>query len=57
LSGGAISAGSFWPAFTLIGCLTALSAVPFALLPRDAGDEMSGRRLAPDPVTVMRERG
>jgi hypothetical protein len=26
-------------------------------LARDAGDEMSGRRLVPDPVTVMRERG
>ena len=56
-TGGVISANSFWPAFTLIGFLTALSAIAFALLPSDAGDEMSGRRLAPDPVTVMRERG
>jgi EmrB/QacA subfamily drug resistance transporter len=56
-SGGEISAASFWPAFLIIGALSALSAIPFALLPRDAGDEMSGRRLIPDPVTVMRERG
>ena len=58
LSGGAISADSFWPAFLVIALLSAVSAIPFALLARDAGDEMSGRRtLAPDPVTVMRERG
>jgi len=56
LSGGAIAASDFWPAFTLVGILSALSAIVFVLLPGDAGDEMSGRRLAPDPVTVMRER-
>jgi len=56
LSGGVISANDFWPAFALVGILSALSAIVFVLLPRDAGDEMSGRRLVPDPVTVMRER-
>jgi MFS family permease len=56
--GGAITASSFAPAFLLVGGLAMLSAIPFYLLARDAGDEMSGRRpLAPDPVTVMRERG
>lgn len=57
-SGGVISADSFWPAFVLVGVLSALSGIAFALLPTNAGDEMSGRQpLAPDPVTVMRERG
>jgi EmrB/QacA subfamily drug resistance transporter len=56
--GGTITAGSFAPAFLVVGALAVLSVVPFYLLARDAGDEMSGRRpLAPDPVTVMRERG
>jgi EmrB/QacA subfamily drug resistance transporter len=57
-SGGLITASSFWPAFIVVGLITALSAVPFAWLDRDAGHEVSGRKpLAPDPVTVMRERG
>jgi MFS family permease len=58
-AGGSIAADSFQPAFLLIGLLSTLSIVPFLLLSRDAGDEMSGRRVqpAPDPVTVMRERG
>ena len=41
----------------MVGFLTVLSVVPFLMLARDAGDEMSGRKLAPDPVTAMRERG
>lgn len=57
LSGGGIDASSFVPAFLVVGLLTTSSAIPFALLARDAGDEMSGRRLAPDPVTAARERG
>jgi MFS family permease len=57
MTGDAIEAGSFGPAFLVVGLLAVLSIVPFLLLSRDAGDEMSGRRLAPDPVTVMRERG
>ena len=57
-SGGQITADSFRPAFIVIGLLSALSAIPFLRLARDAGQEMSGHRhLAPDPVTVMRERG
>ena len=56
-TGGAIEASSFRPAFILIGTFTLLSLVPFLLLSRNAGDEMSGRQPAPDPVTVMRERG
>jgi hypothetical protein len=57
LSGGVIDASSFTPAFLVVGILTVSSVVPFLLLSRDAGDEMSGRKLVPDPVTVMRERG
>ena len=56
--GGQLTAASFRPAFLIVGFLSAVSAIPFFLLARDAGDEMSGHRvLAPDPVTVMRERG
>ncbi|HMN88039.1 MAG TPA: MFS transporter [Bauldia sp.] len=57
-AGGTITAGAFAPAFIVVGLLSMLSAIPFTLLSRDAGDEMSGRRpIAPDPVTAMRERG
>jgi MFS family permease len=57
-TGGTISATTFAPAFVVVGFLSMLSAIPFTLLARDAGDEMSGRRpIAPDPVTAMRERG
>jgi len=56
-SDGAIEADSFRPAFLLIGVLAMLSVVPFLFLSKDAADEMSGRRPAPDPVTAMRERG
>ena len=58
LNGGVITADSFWPAFVLIGLISLSSFIPFARLAANAGDEMSGRRpMAPDPVTVMRERG
>lgn len=57
LTGGMIEASSFWPAFLVVATLTTLSIVPFFFLARDAGDLMSGRQPAPDPVTVMRERG
>jgi MFS family permease len=57
-SGGALGPSSFVPAFLVVGTLTVLSAIPFALLARDAGHEMSGHRpVAPDPVTAMRDRG
>jgi MFS family permease len=56
--GSAIAAADFVPAFIVVGVLAALSAIPFALLARDAGREVSGHRpVAPDPVTVMRDRG
>jgi MFS family permease len=57
MTGGVIEAGSFGPAFLLVGFLTVLSVVPFLFLAKDAGDEMSGRQPVPDPVTAMRERG
>jgi hypothetical protein len=59
LSGGVITADTFWPAFVLVGILSALSGLVFARLPQHAGAEMSGHRRepAPDPVTIMRERG
>ena len=57
-SGGPMSAADFVPAFVVVGTLAALSAIPFALLARDAGREVSGHRpVAPDPITVMRDRG
>jgi len=55
---GAILPASFIPAFLVVGLITALSALPFARLAHDAGNEVSGhRRIAPDPVTAMRDRG
>jgi EmrB/QacA subfamily drug resistance transporter len=58
-SGGVISADTFWPAFVLVGLLSAASGLVFTRLPLHAGSEMSGhhREPAPDPVTIMRERG
>ncbi len=57
-TGGPMGAADFTPAFIVVGMLAALSAIPFALLARDAGREVSGHRpVAPDPVTVMRDRG
>ncbi|MCR4282510.1 MAG: DHA2 family efflux MFS transporter permease subunit [Bauldia sp.] len=57
-TGGEITYASFWPAFLLVGVITLCSLIPFRRLSADAGDEMSGRqRIAPDPVTAMRERG
>jgi EmrB/QacA subfamily drug resistance transporter len=56
--GSAIGAADFVPAFLVVGGLAALSAIPFAFLARDAGREVSGHHpVAPDPVTVMRDRG
>ena len=57
-TGGALAAGSFWPAFVVVGLVSLTAIIPLRRLPADAGDEMSGRRpAAPDPVTAMRERG
>jgi MFS family permease len=52
-----LSADVFWPAFTIVSVLAMLSVIPLSRLDPDAGHELSGRRpIAPDPVTVMRER-
>ena len=56
-TGGAIVASDFWFPFLVVGAISLASLIPFRMLAQDAGDEMSGRRRAPDPVTVMRERG
>jgi EmrB/QacA subfamily drug resistance transporter len=57
-TGDAITYASFWPAFLAVGAIALASLIPFTKLAGDAGDEMSGRRrVAPDPVTAMRERG
>jgi len=53
---------TFHPAFLVVGLISASSAFFFIKMPKNAGEEMSGRRvvtkeLAPDPVTAMRERG
>ncbi|MCX5493792.1 DHA2 family efflux MFS transporter permease subunit [Kaistia dalseonensis] len=58
-SGGVIDVSTFRPAFIAIGVISMCSAIFFIRMPRDAGEEMSGRprkNLAPDPVTAMRER-
>ena len=53
---GTISAGHFVLPFLVVGGLAALSVASFLPLRKDAGQEMSGHRLAPDPVTAARER-
>ena len=60
-TGGQIEVSTFHPAFIVIGLISAASTIFFIRLPRNAGEEMSGRQrrreeLAPDPVTAMRER-
>jgi len=58
-TGGQIEVSSFHPAFIVVGLISMSSAIFFIRMPRNAGEEMSGRGqkpLAPDPVTAMRER-
>jgi EmrB/QacA subfamily drug resistance transporter len=56
-SGEALGADSFWPAFLLVATIAITSVFPLLKLQAGAGQEMSGHRpLAPDPVTIMRER-
>ncbi len=55
--GGEIGADDFLFAFAAIGVLSLASLFVFLPLAPDAGDEMSGRSPAPDPVTSMRDRG
>jgi EmrB/QacA subfamily drug resistance transporter len=48
---------SFWPAFLLIATIAVTSILPLMRLKPGAGQEVSGHRpLAPDPVTIMRQR-
>jgi EmrB/QacA subfamily drug resistance transporter len=54
-SGEPIGAQSFVPAFLVVGALTLVSAIPFMLLARDAGREVSGHRRF--SVPEMRDRG
>ena len=42
-----ITADDFWPAFLIVGAISASSAILFAQLPADAGAEMSGHRPVP----------
>ncbi len=46
-----LTARDFWPAFIVVGLIAAVSAWSFYKLPADAGQEISGHRLAePAPV-------
>lgn len=54
---GTIEAHSFRVPFLVIAVISLASVIPFLRLSRDAADELSGRKPAPDPVTSMRERG
>ncbi len=57
-NGTQLVASSFWPAFATIGVISLAAIIPLWRLPPDAGDEVSGRRrIAPDLLTTMRERG
>jgi EmrB/QacA subfamily drug resistance transporter len=44
-SGGQIVASDFWVPFCIIGLISIASLLPFRQLAKDAGDEMSGRRV------------
>lgn len=46
---GTIGASDFWPAFLIVGAISAASAILFAKLPADAGAEMSGHRPVSPP--------
>jgi EmrB/QacA subfamily drug resistance transporter len=59
--GGGLELTDFHPAFLAIGLISMCSVIAFLRMPKNAGEEMSGRKsvtkeLAPDPVTAMRER-
>jgi EmrB/QacA subfamily drug resistance transporter len=57
ITGQPLGPDSFWPAFLLIATIAMISIFPLIKLKPGAGREMSGHRpLAPDPVTIMRER-
>jgi EmrB/QacA subfamily drug resistance transporter len=57
LTGRPLGPDTFWPAFLLIATVAMTAIIPLIKLKPHAGQEMSGHRpLAPDPVTIMRER-
>jgi hypothetical protein len=57
LTGRPLGPDTFWPAFLLIATIAITAIFPLVKLKPGAGQEMSGHRpLAPDPVTIMRER-
>jgi hypothetical protein len=47
--GAAIAENDFAPAFLLVGGIAALSTFPFARMPANAGDELTGPRGAAKP--------
>jgi hypothetical protein len=57
MTGKPLGAEVFWPSFLIVAVIAMTAVLPLLRLAPNAGDEMSGRRpIAPDPVTVMRER-
>jgi EmrB/QacA subfamily drug resistance transporter len=57
ITGRPLGPDTFWPAFLLIATIAITAIFPLVKLKPGAGQEMSGHRpLAPDPVTIMRER-
>jgi EmrB/QacA subfamily drug resistance transporter len=57
VTGKPLGAEVFWPAFLGVAVIAMTAVLPLLRLSPNAGDEMSGRRpIAPDPVTIMRER-
>ena len=52
LKGAPLDVADFHLAFYAVACLGALTLIPFARLPRDAGEEMSGHQAAPTAACV-----
>ena len=55
LKGAPLDVADFHLAFYAVACLSALTLIPFARLPRDAGEEMSGHRAAPTATASERQ--
>jgi EmrB/QacA subfamily drug resistance transporter len=52
--GGALGAADFWPAFVLVGLISASSVLMMARLAPDAGAEVSGHILTEPPTSVRK---
>ncbi len=52
--GGALGAADFWPAFVLVGLISASSVLMMARLAPDAGAEVSGHMLAEPPPSARK---